>query len=86
MKDKHKNILFNQRRNKTFNPRLRFSQENKEDSSSEENSKEKDFVSKWRRDKDNNKRKVGFGMSMRTLILVLVLLLICMVWLESKIN
>ena len=81
--------MFNQRKNRTFNPRLRFSRERKQGSSMssmEDDSKTKDFVSKFRRDKDNNKRKVGFGMSIRTLILVLVLLLICMFWLESKIN
>ena len=76
--------MFNQRKNKSFNPRQRFSQESKSDSNLEDDSKSKDFVSKLRRDKDSNKRKVGFGMSIRTLILVLVLLLICMVWLESK--
>ena len=85
MKDKLKRILFKQRKNKTFNYRPRFSEENKPDFDSNE-PKPGDFISKWRNNRDYGKRKVGFGMSMRTLILVLVLLLICMYVLDSKFN
>lgn len=77
--------MFKRRKNKTFNYRPRFSQENEQDSGLEA-SKSGDFISKWKRERDNNKRKVGFGMSIRALILVLVLLLICMYILESKFN
>lgn len=82
---KHAHILFKQRKNKTFNYRPRFSQESEQDSSTNK-SETKDFISKWKNDRGNSKRKVGFGMSIRTLILVLVLLLICMYLLENKFN
>lgn len=77
--------MFKQRKHKTFNYKPRFSNENDEDSGLEE-SKTGDFISKWKQERDNKKRKVGFGMSIRTLILVLVLLLICMYILDSKFN
>ena len=75
--------MFNQRKNKTFNPRQRFSQENKQDSSIEDNSKSKDFVSKWRGQSGNKVRMKGV-FPIRTLILALVLLLLCMYLLENN--
>ncbi len=76
--------MFKQRKNKTFNYQPRFSNENEIDSGSN-TSKTTDFVSKWRRGRDN-KRKVRGSIPIKTLILVLVLLLICMYILNLKIN
>lgn len=80
MKDKHYQILFKQRKNKTFNYQSRFPKDNEVDSYLE-TSKRKDFIAKWQR---NNKSKGKSVMNMRTLILILVLLLICMYLLEKK--
>ena len=74
--------MFKQRKHKTFNYQPRFSKENETDSNLEEDS-EKEFVSKWKRER-GTKTKMGLTMSIRTLILVLVLLLICMYILDSK--
>lgn len=75
--------MFNQRKNKTFNPRLRFSQENKQDPSPEDDSKSKGFVSKWRLQSGNKVRMKGV-FPIRTLILALVLLLLCMYVIEKN--
>ncbi|SFC80634.1 hypothetical protein [Algibacter pectinivorans] len=75
--------MFKQRKHKTFNYQPRFSKENQADSSLENNSNTKEFVSKWKREK-STKVKTGGAMSMKVLILVLVLLLICMYLLEKK--
>ena len=80
MKDKQYQILFKQRKNKTFNYQSRFSKDKIVNSNAETSSR-KDFISKWQR---NNKSKGKSVMTMRTLILILVLLLICMYLLEKK--
>ncbi|WP_034044465.1 hypothetical protein [Wocania ichthyoenteri] len=74
--------MFKQRKHKTFNYQPRFSNEEEKDSNLEERT-EKEFVSKWKRER-SPKSKMGLSMSIRTLILVLVLLLICMYILDSK--
>ncbi|WP_111306855.1 hypothetical protein [Confluentibacter sediminis] len=76
--------MFNQRKNKSFNYKPRFSRETDSDANLEDTSKSRDFISKWKHDSHLNKRKVKAGMSMRILILILVLLLICMYVLEKK--
>jgi hypothetical protein len=78
--------LFNQRKNKSFNYKPRFSSKTDTNTNLGDTSKSRDFISKWKQDGHLNKRKVKGGMSIRILILVLVLLLICMYLLESKIN
>ena len=83
MKDKPKHILFNQRKNKSFNYKPRFSRENKDIPSNEEDSKSTDFVSKWRHQSGNKVRIKGVFPA-RTLILALVLLLLCMYLLEKN--
>ncbi|MEP3837887.1 MAG: hypothetical protein ABJM36_09575 [Algibacter sp.] len=75
--------MFKQRKHKTFNYQPRFSKENQTDSSLDNNSDTKEFVSKWKREK-STKIKTRGAMSMKVLILVLVLLLICMYLLEKK--
>lgn len=75
--------MFKQRKHKTFNYKPRLSQENTTDSNQEDNSKTKDFVSKWRR-QNPNKVKMASVMPVRTLILVLILLLLCMYLLEKN--
>ncbi|GAA4813488.1 hypothetical protein [Litoribaculum gwangyangense] len=75
--------LFKQRQHRTFNYQPRFSKENQTDSCSEEDSKTKDFIAKWRNHKVHRTKAKGV-MPIRTLILVLVLLLICMYLLEKK--
>jgi hypothetical protein len=76
--------LFNQRKNKSFNYKPRFSRESKSDTNQDTIDEKKDFVSKWKEGSHLNNRKVKGGMSIRLLILVLVLLLICMYVLEKK--
>jgi len=75
--------LFKPRKHKTFNYQSRFSKENKADSSLNEDLNTKDYISKWKEDREG-KRKVRGTMSVKTLILFLVLLLICMYLLEKK--
>ncbi|GAA4948180.1 hypothetical protein GCM10023314_21860 [Algibacter agarivorans] len=75
--------MFKQRKNKNFNYQSRFSKESQTDSSLDDDSKTKDFISKWRR-KSGSKPKTRAAMPIRTLILILVLLLICMYLLEKK--
>jgi len=75
--------LFKQRKHKTFNYQSRFSEENKEDAGLNNSVNTKDYISKWKENREV-KRKVRGTMSVKTLILVLVLLLICMYLLESK--
>ncbi len=75
--------MFNQRKNKKFNPQLRFSKKHKEDFSTEDDSKSKDFVSKWRQ-RSGNKVNMKGVLPIRTLILALVLLLLCMYMLEKN--
>ena len=76
-------ILFDRRKNRTFNYTPRFSGEEDADGENEDN-KKPDFVSKWKANSHIGKRKVRGAMSMRILILILILLLICMYVLESK--
>ncbi|WP_100615656.1 hypothetical protein [Confluentibacter citreus] len=76
--------MFNQRKNKSFNYKSRFSKETNSDANQLATDRDKDFVSKWKQDSHLNKRKVKGGISMKILILVLVLLLICMYVLEKK--
>ncbi|WP_396603245.1 hypothetical protein [Algibacter sp. R77976] len=75
--------MFKQRKHKTFNYQPRFSKESQTDSSSDNNSNTKDFVSKWKQS-SGTKVKTRGAMSMKVLIFVLVLLLICMYLLEKK--
>ena len=75
--------MFQQRKHKTFNYESRFSRENKVDSTLDEETNTKDYISKWK-DSRNGKRKVKAAMPVKTLILFLVLLLICMYLLEKK--
>ncbi|GAA4887068.1 hypothetical protein GCM10023311_08410 [Flaviramulus aquimarinus] len=75
--------MFKQRKNKTFNYQSRLSKESQTDSSLDNDSYTKDFVSKWQR-KNVNKTGSPGAMPIRTLILILVLLLICMYVLEKK--
>lgn len=83
MEDKHNSILFGQRKHRTFSYKPRFSKNNKEDANKEEDSKSKEFVSKWRQQTGHKVRMKGI-MPVRTLILVLLLLLICMYLLEKE--
>jgi hypothetical protein len=75
--------LFNQRKNKTFNYKPRLSKESQEQSKLDDNSEQKDFISKWRRE-TGHKVRMGGLMPARTIILLLVLLLICMYALEKN--
>ena len=75
--------MFKQRKNKAFKYQSRFSKESQTDSSLDDNSNTKEFISKWQR-KSGSKTKTRGAMPIRTLILVLVLLLICMYLLEKK--
>ncbi|MEC3906995.1 hypothetical protein VOI54_08180 [Tamlana sp. 2201CG12-4] len=75
--------MFKQRKHRTFNYQPRFSKENQADSSLNNNSDTKDFVSKWRK-ANGNKTKIRGAMSLKILIFILVLLLICMYVLEKK--
>ena len=76
-------ILFDRRKNRTFNYTPRFAGKESVDDENED-SKKPDFVSKWKANSHLGKRKVRAAMSMRVLILILVLLLICMSVLEYK--
>ncbi len=77
--------MFNQRKNKSFNYKPRFSNEKKTETNLGNDASElKEFSSKWKQDSHLNKRKLKGGMSIRMLIIVLVLLLICMYILDSK--
>lgn len=82
MKAKNLYILFKPRQNKTFNYQSAFSKE-KESDTNLEDSKSKEFASKWKRNTARS-RKVKGAMPIRTLAIVLVLLLICMYLLEKK--
>jgi hypothetical protein len=75
--------LFKQRKHKTFNYQSRFSKESQTDSSLDNNSNTKEFISKWQKNK-STKVKTRGAMSMKVLMLFLVLLLICMYLLEKK--
>ncbi|WP_072402710.1 hypothetical protein [Flaviramulus basaltis] len=75
--------MFKQRKHRTFNYQARFSKENQTDSSLDNETKTKDFISKWR-DSRGKRSKAKGAMPIKTLILVLVLLLICMYLLEKK--
>lgn len=74
--------MFKPRKNKTFNYKPSFSKE-KESDINLEDPNNKDFVAKWKRNSETN-RKVKGAMPVRTLIIFLVLLLILMYLLESK--
>lgn len=76
--------MFNQRKNKSFNYKPRFSRDSDSDTNLVNTDKDKDFISKWKQGSHLDKRKVKGGMSIKMLILVLVLLLICMYVLEKK--
>jgi len=76
--------LFNQRKNKSFNYKSRFSRETDSDTHQFNSAKEKDFTSKWKQESHLGKRKIKGGMSIKMLVLVLVLLLICMYVLDKK--
>ncbi|WP_100612363.1 hypothetical protein [Confluentibacter lentus] len=76
--------MFNQRKNKSFNYKPRFSRDTDSDANQVNTVKETDFVSKWKQGSHLGKRKVKGGISIKMLILVLVLLLICMYVLEKK--
>lgn len=76
--------MFNQRKNKSFNYKSRFSRETNSDTNQLITDEDKDFVSKWKEGSHLAKRKVKGGLSMKILILVLVLLLICMYVLDKK--
>ncbi|MFV0539738.1 MAG: hypothetical protein ACK5MZ_00680, partial [Aestuariibaculum sp.] len=80
-----KSKLFNQRKNKSFNYRSRFSEESQEGEDLEalKNSEDTSFISKWRDERASN-RKVKAALPIRTLIIILVLLLLCMYILETK--
>ena len=75
--------MFKQLKHKTFNYQARFSKESQTDSSLDNNSDTKDFVSKWQKSKGTKVKPRG-AVSMKVLILILVLLLICMYVLEKK--
>lgn len=77
--------MFNQRKNKSFNYRSRFSEESQEGEDLEalKNSEDTSFISKWRDERASN-RKVKAALPIRTLIIILVLLLLCMYILETK--
>lgn len=75
--------MFNQKKNKTFNYKPRFSKTTLEQSQLEHESHQKDFISKWRREA-GHKVKMGGLMPAKTLILLLVLLLVCMYVLEKN--
>lgn len=75
--------MFNQRKNKTFNYKPRFSKNTLEQSKLEINTEQKDFISKWRRETGHKVRIKGL-MPAKTLILLLVLLLLCMYALEKN--
>ncbi len=75
--------MFKQRKHKIFNYQSRFSKEDQTDSSLDNNSDTKGFVSKWQQSK-GTKVKPRATISMKVLILILVLLLICMYVLEKK--
>ena len=75
--------MFKQRKHKKFNYQSRLSKESQTDSSLDNNSDTKDFVSKWRQSKGTKVKTKG-AMSIKVLILILVLLLICMYLLEKK--
>ena len=70
------------RKNKTFNYQSVFSKENELDGHLDE-SKKRDFISKWKTDREGS-RKVRGVMPILTLFIVLVLLLICMYLLEKN--
>ncbi|MCB0449637.1 hypothetical protein [Mariniflexile maritimum] len=76
--------MFNQRKNKSFNPPSVVSKE-KMANSELDATKKSEFISKWRRE-HRTSTKVKGVMPLRTLLIVLVLLLICMYLLESKFN
>jgi len=75
--------LFKPRKHKTFNYQSRFTQDKTADSSLNETANRKDYISKWKENREV-KRKVRGTMPVKTLILFLVLLLICMYLLEKK--
>lgn len=75
--------MFSQKKNKTFNYKPRFSKENLEKSNIKDDSEQKEFISKWRREA-GHKVRMGGLMPARTLVLLLVLLLICMYVLEKN--
>ncbi|MCL5130429.1 MULTISPECIES: hypothetical protein [unclassified Algibacter] len=75
--------MFKQRKHRTFDYQSRFSKENRTDSSLNDDSNTKDYISKWKENREV-KRKVRGTMPVKTLLLFLVLLLICMYLLEKK--
>ena len=76
--------MIKQRKHKTFNYKPRFSNQNNSKEGSDENSKSKNFASKWQREREGNLVKGKRGFSLVTLILILVLLLIGMYVLENR--
>ena len=76
--------MFNQRKNKSFSYKSRFSMETDSDANQVNPDEGSDFVTKWKQNSHVNKRKIKGGFSMKILLLLLVLLLICMYILENK--
>ncbi|TNJ46120.1 hypothetical protein KFZ70_08900 [Tamlana fucoidanivorans] len=83
MRNNHYEVLFKQRKHKTFNYQPRFSKEPSLETKSNEGAEAKDFKSRWRRSHDS-KVKVRGAMSIKVLVIILVLLLIGMYVLEKK--
>jgi hypothetical protein len=83
LKDKHSDILFKQRKNKTFKYKSRFSEKDKQKADSDE-LEARDFISKWRSEHGNSRKVISGGTSVKILIFFLVLLLICMYLIEKK--
>lgn len=76
--------MLNQRKNKSFNYKSKFSKEANSELSQVNTDNTKDFVSKWRHASHLNKRKVNRGMPITMLLVILVLLLICLYVLDKK--
>ena len=76
--------MFKQHKNKKFNYKHRFSKEKEANDNFEENSKDNEFVSKWKRASKRSRNRDRKGISMRLLIIILVLLLISMYILDFK--
>jgi hypothetical protein len=75
--------LFNQRRNKSFNYKPRFSGEANSDNHQANSDENGNFASKWKQG-SRFPRKAKGGFSIKIMLLVLALLLICMYMLEKK--
>jgi hypothetical protein len=76
-------MLFNQRKNKSFTYKSRFSGDANSDGNQATPDENVGFVSKWKQE-GRVTRKARGGFSIKILLLVLVLLLICMYILDKK--